>query len=233
MHFLMLTAAAFALQFSAERAQAQGSRGAEPGDFDYYILTLSWSPTYCESNSEDDRQCGGARPYAFVLHGLWPQYEREGWPEMCRTRERPWVPQSTIDSMLDIMPSPRLVIHEYRQHGTCSGLSPQAYFREARRLYESIRIPERFVSLSQPLTLSPDEIKAAFLKANPHLGPDMVEVGCSRDRLREVRVCFSKDLKPRNCGEGELRRRLCRSPTVTLPPVRGGGAGPRGGPSGI
>ncbi len=245
---------------------AQGERGAAPGDFDYYILTLSWSPTYCQSRSNqdnsdsydrrdrydrdgdrgyerennsyrrggsDEQQCNGGRPYAFVLHGLWPQYERRGWPEMCRTQERPWVPREIIDGMLDIMPSPKLVIQEYKKHGTCSGLSPRDYYDSARRVYRSIRIPERFADLSQPLTVSPEEVRQAFVDANPKLSADMIQVGCSRNLLRDVRICFTKDFAPRSCSQGEQNRNLCRSSSVTMPPVRGGGTGPRGGPSGI
>ncbi|MCC2111314.1 MAG: hypothetical protein KDJ16_04705, partial [Hyphomicrobiales bacterium] len=66
---------------AAVAAAAQGSRGA-PGDFDYYVLSLSWSPSYCEAEGDPrEPQCRKERPsrrYAFVVHGLWPQYER-GW----------------------------------------------------------------------------------------------------------------------------------------------------------
>ena len=83
---------------------------ASADDFDFYVLSLSWSPTYCgsEAGRDDRQQCGSGRPYAFVVHGLWPQYER-GWPEDCRLREK-WVPEDIIDAMLDIMPSKKLII---------------------------------------------------------------------------------------------------------------------------
>ena len=29
-------------------------------------------------------QCNGPRPFSFVLHGVWPQFEK-GWPENCQT----------------------------------------------------------------------------------------------------------------------------------------------------
>jgi len=214
-------------------ASAQGERASSPGDFDYYLLVLSWSPTYCETQGRgtNDRQCSGARPFSFVLHGLWPQYEQNGWPEMCRTEERPWVPQNIIDGMLDIMPSPRLVIQEYRKHGACSGMDPRGYFDAARTLFKSIQIPDRFKDPSEPISISPGEVQQVFLEANPQLQPGMIEVGCSRNRLRDIRICFSKDLKPRACGKSELSRKLCYSGNLTLPPVRSGEYGERGGPS--
>ncbi len=248
-------------------AQAQADRGGMPGDFDYYLLALSWSPTYCNGQNGDeergrdgdggrgrdsysygfngrnqdrqdygrrgggDEQCSGARPYAFVLHGLWPQYERKGWPEMCNNGSQPWVPGETIDRMMDIMPSRRLVIQEYKKHGVCSGLDPRQYFDAARQAYRSIRIPEEYQDLSQPLTVSPEDVKKAFLDINKQLTPDMLQVACSRNLLREVRICLTKDLTPRPCSRNEINRRLCTYDTVTMPPVRGGGVGPRGGPS--
>ncbi len=249
----------------APELRAQGDRSGTPGEFDYYLLSLSWSPTYCASRegnggagggndeqSGDERgyggrsggerrdrgrrgdgeqQCSGVRPYAFVLHGLWPQYERKGWPEFCRIGSRPWVPEDTIDRMMDIMPSRRLVIHEYMKHGVCSGLDPRGYFDAARQAYRNIRIPDRFQDLSQPLTISPEDVRKAFLEANRQLPPDSVQVACSRRLLREVRICLTKDMAPRACSQSEQNRPLCGESTVTMPPVRGGGTGPRGGPS--
>jgi ribonuclease T2 len=63
-------------------------RQNEPGKFDFYMLALSWSPSFCADSAERvpagsgqraDPQCG-ARPHSFVVHGLWPQYET-GFPE--------------------------------------------------------------------------------------------------------------------------------------------------------
>ena len=199
------------------------------GVFDYYTLVLSWSPTYCASvrSADNDPQCRRtARPYAFVLHGLWPQYER-GFPEYCPTRERPFVPQRIIDQMLDIMPSPRLVIHEYRKHGTCSGLDPAGYYDLSRRLYEKINIPRRFRLPAAPFFISPQQVVDEFIDANPGLKVEMLTVDCrgSGNRLREVRICFSREGHFRPCGSNE-RRAFCRANRMYVPPVRvGGGAG--------
>ena len=82
-----------------------------------------------------------------MLHGLWPQYER-GWPQDCRSSDRGYVPGPVANRMLDIMPSKRLVFHEYRKHGTCSGLGVDGYFDLARRLHDKVKIPARFVGLT-------------------------------------------------------------------------------------
>ena len=133
----------------AQRSSHQG-QGYQAGVFDYYVLALSWSPTYCAGLQDGrfDPQCHGRerRPYAFVLHGLWPQFEQR-WPEFCRTSQSTFVPEAVAQRMLDIMPSKRLIFHEYRKHGTCSGLGVEGYFDLSRRLYDGVKIPERYIGL--------------------------------------------------------------------------------------
>lgn len=204
---------------------AQQSGRNEAGRFDYYALVLSWSPTYCAGLRRGgyDPQCHSrdGKRYSFVLHGLWPQHER-GWPESCPTRARPYVPQSVIDGMLDIMPSSRLVIHEYRKHGTCSGLSPEEYFKVSRRFFETVRIPPRYEQPSQAFTVSPAEIIRDFLAVNPKLKADQLAIACGGrgSQLREVRVCFSREGTFRACGHNEDARRLCGASRLFVPPVR-------------
>ncbi|MGV1014496.1 MAG: ribonuclease T2 family protein [Methyloceanibacter sp.] len=199
---------------------AHAATNDRPGAFDYYTLVLTWTPSYClgEGRSRKDAQCDTARPYAFTLHGLWPQYD-EGWPLNCPTGKRPWVPQRVIKEMRDIMPSKSLIIHEYRAHGTCSGLDPAQYFAVARELFERVRIPARFVSLESGVTLSPDEVERAFAEANPWLKPDMMAVTCRGGNLLDLRICFGRDLFPRGCGVNESQTRLCRANRIAVPPL--------------
>jgi ribonuclease T2 len=212
---IIAIAAMLAGAFAAS-AWAQG----QPGEFDYYALALSWSPAYCEGQGQGDRaQCNGTRTYAFVLHGLWPQYKR-GWPQDCSTSEKPWVPQPLIDKMLDIMPSPKLVIHEYKKHGTCSGLAPEAYFDLARRLYAKIKIPERFREPKDAAAVSVAEVQGEFLNANPELKPAMIGVVCRDARVSELRICFGRDEKLAACGDNEDQRKLCSTGKLIMPPVR-------------
>lgn len=214
---------ALVLAFAPARPAAAQSGGAghEPGRFDFYVLALSWSPTYCEAQgarAASEPQCGRARPYAFVVHGLWPQYER-GFPESCQ-RPAPYISNALISSVLDIMPSKRLVIHEWKKHGTCSGLDAQGYFNTLRAARDKVVVPAEFSRLDDYRMVSPVDLEAAFRAANPGLQPNMISVDCDKHRLREVRICLSRDLSFRTCPE--VDRRSCSLPRMVMPPVRGG-----------
>ena len=153
-------------------ALAQERRQGEAGQFDYYVLALSWSPSYCEAaqsrrpNRAPDQQCSG-RPFAFVVHGLWPQYER-GFPSYCQV-PAPRLNRAIVGSMLDLMPSPHLIFHEWDQHGTCSGLSPHDYFETVRKARSAVKIPSEYLDLDRPITVTSGEVAEAFVKANPGL----------------------------------------------------------------
>ncbi|MFG1421472.1 ribonuclease T2 family protein [Roseixanthobacter liquoris] len=217
---LLLLAAA-----GAARAEPPGT----PGAFDFYILALSWSPTYCaEQTRTDGAQCRSGRPFGFIVHGLWPQHER-GYPQSCQTPP-PFIPAGTLNDVLDLMPSRGLVIHEWRRHGTCSGLTPDAFFAKLRAAREKITIPPAFVAPTQPSTVTPAEVEAAFIAANPGLTSEMIAVDCGANRLREVRVCFSKDLAFRPCPEAD--RRGCRAGrALEVPPVQASSVPASSGPA--
>ena len=208
---------------AAVGAAAQDRRQGEPGEFVFYVLALSWSPSYCEAsrdrspNRPPDRQCAG-RPFAFVVHGLWPQYER-GFPSYCQV-PAPRLNHTIVGRILDLMPSPRLVFHEWDRHGTCSGLNAQAYFETVRKARAAVTIPAGYVALSQPTSVSPANIINAFISANPALSRDAISVACDGKRLTEVHICLSKDLSFHDCGQ--LSRRGCRRDNIVMPAVRGG-----------
>lgn len=203
---------------SSKPAIAHPPQEIPEGDFDYYVLALSWSPSYCEHEATDrDRlQCGG-RPFHFIVHGLWPQNER-GYPEDCPT-ENPRVPDALVDDMLDIMPSRGLVGHEWRSHGACTGLTQEGYFETVRSAWNAVVIPPRFEQLDAAVSLPPRDIVSAFVAANPMLQPDHLSVTCSKNALDEVRICMTKDLRFTACG-AQTRRSQCRQDRIRMPPVR-------------
>ncbi len=218
----LLVAAALATFALTGAASAKGER---PGLFDYYVLSLSWSPAYCADprNARRDRkQCAPGRRLGFVVHGLWPQFRR-GWPSECRQAQR-FVPDEVIREVLDVMPSRGLVIHEWRKHGTCSGLSPRAYFALLERLFRQIAIPPAYRAPARSLRRTPRQIREDFYRANRDRGfrRESFAVVCSgrgdQALFRELRVCFTPTGRPSACGPNEQNR--CRARLVTIPPVR-------------
>ena len=202
---------------AAARHRSHAGEGT-PGDFAYYLLSLSWSPAYCLS-SPGAAECNGPRRYGFIVHGLWPQYE-QGWPENCDVHLS--VPDDVAQGIADLMPARGLVYHEWSAHGTCSGLAPAEFFAQVRRAYSSVAIPRELSNPTQASEQSPAAIGAAFLRANPRFPPSSVVVTCSGQgaaRLREVHLCFDRNLQPRDCSADALRG-ACRAPQVIIPPIR-------------
>jgi ribonuclease T2 len=204
-------------------ADAQDRRQNAPGEFDFYVLSLSWSPSFCAEAEErgnagrSQAQCS-ERPFSFVVHGLWPQYER-GFPEYCE-RSPEWVDRKTVSAMLDLMPAQGLIVNEWKKHGTCTGLKSRTYFETVRKARAAVKIPDELLQLSKPKLISPEELEADFIKANPGLSANAISVTCGSRRLSEVRICMSKDLQFRACEEND--RRACNRKEVLMPPVRGG-----------
>lgn len=186
--------------------------------FDFYVLALSWSPGYCASEGEraNRQQCGPGTDFGFVAHGLWPQFER-GWPEYCETDEPVSVPRERAALLGDIMPSVGLVRHQWKKHGTCTGLDQTDYFAVTRAAYERIALPAAFKDRAETASIRPAEVEQAFLAANPELPADAVAVTCDRRFLRDVRICMSRDLREFvSCPE--VDRRVCGLETVVVPP---------------
>jgi ribonuclease T2 len=187
---------------------------AQPGDFDFYVLSLSWSPSWCATApaAEKSPQCDEDGDFGFVVHGLWPQYET-GYPEYCEADGR--VSASVAASMLDIMPDRALVAHEWRKHGSCSGLSPKGYFAETRAAFERLRIPHAFRASTDDRRMSAEAIETAFVAANPGMSRDGIAVSCGGGMIEEVRICLARNLMFRPCREVDMRG--CRQQNLKVP----------------
>lgn len=184
---------------------AAWAEGERAGEFDYYVLSLSWTPTWCalEGDARASPQCDRRQGHGFTLHGLWPQYEA-GWPSFCPTVER--APSRTeTGAMADIMGTSGLAWHQWRKHGSCSGLSSEDYFRLSRLAYGQVTRPDLLRRLDREVRLPAEVIEEAFLEANPALTDDMLTVTCQGGRVQEVRICLTRDLEPRGCAADVAR----------------------------
>lgn len=190
-----------ALIFMAGLARAED----RAGDFDYYVLALSWHPTWCaiEGDGRGAPECADGSARAFTLHGLWPQY-RHGWPEFCRSAARD-PSRADTGGMADIMGSAGLAWYQWRKHGRCSGLDGRAYLSQARAAFQSIRIPPVLAGLTRDVRLPARVVEAAFIEANSGLAPDMITVTCREGRIHEARICLTRDLTPRVCAPDARR----------------------------
>lgn len=170
------------------------------GAFDYYVLSLSWSPSWCATEGQRRKaaQCEPDRRVGFIVHGLWPQHER-GWPDWCDTRRRD-PSRAESRGMEDIMGSAGLAWHQWQKHGRCSGLSGTDYYLETRRAAEAVEIPPVLRMLPRDVQVGAAMIQDAFIDVNPRLTRDGITVTCGDGRLDEVRICLTRDLEPRPCA---------------------------------
>lgn len=210
MRFLIL-----ALLVAAGAARAEGER---PGDFDYYVLSLSWSPTWCalEGDRRGSPQCEDDADFGWVLHGLWPQYD-DGWPSYCPTSERN-PSRSDTSAEADLFGTSGNAWHQWNKHGRCTGLSAREYYRLAREAYDRVTRPEIFRKLEAPIRLPASVVEDAFLEENPNLDADEITITCKSGRIQEARICMTRDLQLRDCGRGVDRD--CRASDALFDPIR-------------
>ena len=188
------------------------------GQFDYYVMALSWSPNWCEleGDAKGSDQCAARHDQGWILHGLWPQYHRR-FPSYCRTSERA-PSRGQANAMADIMGTGGLAWHQWKKHGVCSGLSSAAYYELSRKAYASVKRPEIFRKLTKDIKLPASVVEDAWLKANPNLEADGITITCKRGLIQEARICLSRDLKPVPCGQDVVRD--CRMKDAVFTPVR-------------
>jgi ribonuclease T2 len=177
--------------------------GEKAGDFDYYVISLSWSPNWCalEGDARGSPQCN--EDHGWIMHGLWPQFHR-GYPSYCRTTFRQPSRSMTKD-MADIMGTSGLAWHQWKKHGVCTGLSPDDYYALTRKAYATVTRPPVFRKLERDVKVPAAVVEDAFLEANPQLEPDMITITCKSGHIQEARVCVSKDLSPVPCGSDVIK----------------------------
>lgn len=180
---------------------------AASGNFDLYLLNLSWSPEYCHSHP-NATEC--TQHDTFVLHGLWPENSNGTYPSACSSAAGPQDPSQYND----LYPDPGLLQHEWQTHGTCSGLSPDAYFQTVRSAYKAIAIPPALSQLHVQASMSPGQIQNLFHTSNPAVPDTSLVVTCGNNYLTAVEVCLSKSLQPVSCPAA---LHPCRESSVRIP----------------
>ena len=208
-----------ALTIFGDSGVSHAQRGDAAGEFDFYVLALSWSSGFCavEGDQKNREECARGSGLGFTVHGLWPQNER-GYPSDCGPQGRT-PSRAAMDIAREVFPSEGLARYEWRKHGTCSGSSPTDYFRDVKAARAKIVIPREFEKPDRESRWSPIDIERAFVAANPGLRADMIAISCRRGVMNEIRLCLTKDLRGfRACGD--VDRNGCRTREISVPPVR-------------
>jgi ribonuclease T2 len=187
-----------------------------PAPFDYYVLSLSWAPGFCAqpgAAAGNPRECAPGGRVGFIVHGLWPEAVAGKGPESCGTARR--VPNPVVNFVLRDMLTDGLVQHEWATHGVCTGLNPFDYFSSIVQARAAVQIPVQITSLQDQIRESPGQIETQFAAANPSFPRAAFRTFCPRGAFQEERICFDKNLKPRECtaSVGE-----CASPAIVISP---------------
>ncbi len=184
---------------SRRRASKGGSHNT-PGEFDYYLLSLSWAPDFCDlkGSARSSRECATGNHVGFIVHGLWPQFERGGYPKQCAPASP--VAADIVTRMLPLMMDQGLIQHEWADHGTCTGMDTATYFDTVRKAAAEVTIPDAYKNLSQAIQVSPGDVDAKFGSANGSFPQNTFRTACGSGEISEVHVCLTKDLKPRACA---------------------------------
>ena len=187
--FVILILVAGVFCTSPSRATAQ--QYAKPGNFDFYLFTLSWSPQFCATTRRETSGVRDAwrefrRPWA--LAGVQERLLAGELFERARSRESKCRGRHHADASL--------VDHEWQKHGTCSGLGVDGYFDLMRSIRKSIIDSGSLLHLKETQMMAAAEIKAEFVAANPRISTEDMVIGCANNTLVQVQFCVAKDGTP-------------------------------------
>ena len=186
-----------------------------PSQFDYYLLSMSWAPTYCAEHPTDkSSECKIGGRTAFVLHGLWPQ-STSGPPPMSCAPASP-VAASIVDHMLQFFPTRGLIQHEWEKHGTCSGLSSSDYFSKVEQAYTSVHVPSRYLQMGSQQQIAVSEIEHDFATLN-QADDKSFRISCHAGGLVALEACLDKELQYQACTPSITE---CPTGQVTLLPPK-------------
>ncbi len=162
------------------------------------VLAYYWWPQECRRDAAAGTP-GCAAGFGFKVHGLWPDAANGTWPQYCAAPTP--ISRQTLRASYCMTPSPALLQHEWAKHGTCGWRTPAAYFARARKIADTIRLPD----VDRLPGLTAGAVRDAIVAANPRLPRTSLFVGTDRNQwLTEVRVCLTTAYVPAPCPDGKI-----------------------------
>lgn len=165
---------------------------------DYYMLALSWSPSFCEDQRRKNGgavpkhlqlQCNQAATFGWVIHGLWPQSAKarsaSDHPRFCQG-DLAKLPEALIKKYLPESPGANLLQGQWEKHGACAFPDAETYFATQKTLFRSLNLPGS--------ELSRKELFQWMKKFNPQLRN--VRLSASKN---ELYICYDKQWNAIDC----------------------------------
>lgn len=187
-----------AVNFDYDFVMRNDAIGQNRASTDYYMLALSWSPIFCESQREKfgnrlpesaQMQCGTSKKYGWIIHGLWPQNANAksvaDHPRFCQG-DLPAVEYHIIEKYLNESPSLHLLQGEWEKHGACAFKAAQNYFQTQQNLYRTLRLPSE--------EMDRKDLFAWLKKHNPQLKNIFLQAS-----HKELFICYNKDWQVMDC----------------------------------
>lgn len=175
---------------------------AAADSFDYYTFAISLTPAYCDQNPRwrDSLQCRDRLP--FSVHGLWPEKAQGRAPEDCSGPGLALSP-GLERNLRGTMPDGGLRQHEWKKHGRCSGLAPEAYFSLIDREFMELKWPPLLKPQGRDAIVERDTIVREFRRLNPGFPERGVVLRCEGGKrpplLAEIRLCLTPAGRPTEC----------------------------------
>jgi ribonuclease T2 len=168
-------------------------------EFDFSQLTLRWPPTICNND-----QCLKYESNKWLIHGFWPSYNNQSWPQFCCFDRKfdvknldPIVSKLESDwpNLEPDKPNDSLWKHEWVKHGTCTKTKQLDYFNNTLHFYQMFPIFEWLqksnITPSNELTYQMNEFNEVFKVNLKH----KVQFNCiNRDSklyLEEILICIN------------------------------------------
>ncbi len=209
-----------------------GNDFGNPGDFDFYVFSQSWSATFCQSHPS---YIGCISPTEFMrmnltTHGLWSSFlkprDSYSWPSCCQG-DKYSISQQTINKYqteLDrFWPSEQgispiestLWYHEVQEHGSCTLLSESDFVSQVLSMSTTFSILQtpHIIQSNVGGSITFSQLQEVYQKFDTFL-----DCGDDGETLTEIRTCFSKDFQQINCPPIVMKESgFCSSDIVIIP----------------
>jgi len=153
------------------------------------ILAISWQKSFCKLNHSPE--CKYSKNYDyFTLHGVWVK------KEYCKGVKNFRLPNKFWRELKKVMPSTKLIKHEWRKHGTCYSKDPFIYFRDSLKLLNVINSSPilKFFRDNEGKIIRKEQLNRVINRVFPN-SARKVKMICKSGYVVELRFSLNGDIE--------------------------------------